>query len=147
MSVHVKEDIRTRLVDLIEQGVTEFTSVVATRIRPTSRVPWCSVSTPTMAQAAEDNGGWPKRFYDVDVEIVIGVAAVAGYDLLMDDLEAKVTALISAEPTLGGSVKLISLLSSDDEWDDMLDKPAGRLRMVWRALVRVDGRSPQAAIA
>ena len=86
----------------------------------------------------------PVQFRWLTVVVDLYAKAADGVDFALDDLAVDVEkALGSGTGILKDLTKLVFLESSTPELVDELEQPAGRLRMEWQALYRVDTRDPE----
>lgn len=85
----------------------------------------------------------PVQFRELAVVVDLYAKATQGLEATLDDLAAGVEEhLASGLGILKDITKLVYLESSTHELVDDLEQPAGRLRMVWQVLYRVDTRAP-----
>lgn len=142
--MHLRQAIIAEFVARIYTGVPALQQrVYASRVSPIEVLPAAVVYSDGEAWDGSTPPG-PVQFRELTVTVDLYAKANTALEAALDQLAASCETHISkAGGILWSLAKLVYLESSTPELVDDLEQPAGRLRMNWQVLYRVDTRAPE----
>lgn len=137
---HVRQQIREAVATMLDNivGATADTVYQSRTTEISESVMPCLVVYSKREQSEIDSMTPPRGCYRELNVVVEGYAkATTNMDDTLDTIAEEVEQAIASDITLGGLCRDISIIETDINYDGKADKPAGVVRMTFRAQYRV----------